>query len=196
MSRSTSRPSQGLAPKEQWSTLMHQAQQGDEQAYHKVLSAMVPVLQTFARYKVKDDTIVDDIVQDTLMTVHTLRHTYDPTRPILPWLSTITSARAVDVLRKYNRHWSKELADEFILSQLIDLTPLDEHDQEDHLERLTHLLANLTPSQRHIVQLVKIDELSLNETSEKTGLSVPAVKSLLHRALTKLKSKSREQNES
>lgn len=175
---------------------MHQAQQGDEQAYHKVLSAMVPVLQTFARYKVKDATIVDDIVQDTLMAVHTLLHTYDPARPILPWLSTITSARAIDILRKYNRHWSRELTDEFILSQLIDLTPPDEHDHEDHIERLEHLLANLTPSQRNIVQLVKIDELTLNEASEKTGLSVPAVKSLLHRALTKLKIKSREQNES
>lgn len=172
--------------------LMHQAQQGNEQAYHQVLSAMVPILKKFARYKVHDVSIIDDIVQDTLMTIHGLRHTYDPTRPILPWLLAITSARAIDVLRKYNRHWSKELTDESLLAQIIDQSILDHQDHDDHVYQLEKLFSNLTPSQRNIIQLIKLDELSLDEASKQTGLSVSAVKSLLHRALTKLRHQSRD----
>ena len=45
----------------------------------------------------------EDAVQDTLLTLHTLRHTFDPTRPFGPWLATIAARRAIDRLRRRGR---------------------------------------------------------------------------------------------
>lgn len=187
MSKFISQASEEFAPQAQWSELMHLAQMGDEKAYRKLLLAIVPIIQRFARCKVSDTSIIDDIVQDTLMNIHTLRHTYDPKRPILPWIATITSARAIDVLRKYNRHWKREIYDDMLLQQIIDQSDHYHLEHEDKIDQIDMLLKNLTPSQRQVIQLVKLDEMSLYEASKKTGLSISAVKSLLHRALIKLR---------
>lgn len=187
MSKFISQASEEFAPQAQWSDLMHLAQMGDEKAYRKLLLAIVPIIQRFARCKVSDTSIIDDIVQDTLMNIHTLRHTYDPKRPILPWIATITSARAIDVLRKYNRHWKREIYDDMLLQQIIDQSDHYHLEHEDKIDQIDMLLKNLTPSQRQVIQLVKLDEMSLYEASKKTGLSISAVKSLLHRALIKLR---------
>jgi RNA polymerase sigma-70 factor, ECF subfamily len=187
LSKFISQASEEFAPQAQWSELMHLAQMGDEKAYRKLLLAIVPIIQRFARCKVSDTSIIDDIVQDTLMNIHTLRHTYDPKRPILPWIATITSARAIDVLRKYNRHWKREIYDDMLLQQIIDQSDHYHLEHEDKIDQIDMLLKNLTPSQRQVIQLVKLDEMSLYEASKKTGLSISAVKSLLHRALIKLR---------
>lgn len=187
MSKFISQASEEFAPQAQWSELMQLAQMGDEKAYRKLLLAIVPIIQRFARCKVSDTSIIDDIVQDTLMNIHTLRHTYDPKRPILPWIATITSARAIDVLRKYNRHWKREIYDDMLLQQIIDQSDHYHLEHEDKIDQIDMLLKNLTPSQRQVIQLVKLDEMSLYEASKKTGLSISAVKSLLHRALIKLR---------
>lgn len=187
MSKFIFQASEEFAPQAQWSELMQLAQMGDEKAYRKLLLAIVPIIQRFARCKVSDTSIIDDIVQDTLMNIHTLRHTYDPKRPILPWIATITSARAIDVLRKYNRHWKREIYDDMLLQQIIDQSDHYHLEHEDKIDQIDMLLKNLTPSQRQVIQLVKLDEMSLYEASKKTGLSISAVKSLLHRALIKLR---------
>ncbi|MBF7683111.1 sigma-70 family RNA polymerase sigma factor [Acinetobacter sp. B5B] len=172
---------------------MRLAQRGDEKAYRKLLLAIAPIIERFARCKVSDTSIIDDIVQESLMNIHTLRHTYDPTRPILPWLATITSARAIDVLRKYNRHWKREIHDEVLLQQIIDQSDDHHTEHEDNIYQLDTLLQHLTAPQRQVIELVKLNELSLDEASKKTGLSISAVKSLLHRALITLRHYGRDQ---
>ena len=46
---------------------------------------------------------MEDAVQDVLMTVHSIRQTYDPNRPFGPWLVTIAHRRVVDRLRRTTR---------------------------------------------------------------------------------------------
>ena len=54
---------------------------------------------------------VEDVVQDVLMTVHAVRHTYDPKRPFGPWLVAIAHGRIIDQLRRQTRR--KVSRDEF-----------------------------------------------------------------------------------
>ena len=42
-------------------------------------------------------------VQDVLLTLHRVRHTYDPDRPLLPWVAAIVHRRAVDAIRRRSR---------------------------------------------------------------------------------------------
>ena len=40
------------------------------------------------------------MVQDVLLTIHRVRHTYDPSRPFTAWLGAIAHRRSVDALRR------------------------------------------------------------------------------------------------
>ena len=45
----------------------------------------------------------EDMVQEILIVVHDIRHTYEPGRPLKPWLATIATRRCIDHLRQRMR---------------------------------------------------------------------------------------------
>jgi RNA polymerase sigma-70 factor (ECF subfamily) len=61
---------------------MARAQDGDRDAYRELLQDMVPYLRALAARRFKEPNDIDDAVQDVLLTVHAVRHTYDPGRPV------------------------------------------------------------------------------------------------------------------
>jgi RNA polymerase sigma-70 factor (ECF subfamily) len=79
---------------------MRRAQDGDQAAYRMVLRAIVPAIRRIVARRIFDEALVEDAVQDTLMTIHRLRHTYDPARPLMPWVAAIATSRAIDALRR------------------------------------------------------------------------------------------------
>ena len=84
-----------IPPQEEWPEWMRRAQDGDQAAYRMVLRAIVPAIRRIVARRIFDEALVEDAVQDTLMTIHRLRHTYDPARPLMPWVAAIaTSALA------------------------------------------------------------------------------------------------------
>lgn len=93
-----------------WRNAMREAQDGDGRAYAALLRACVPIIRASARGRGVPSDQVDDAVQDVLLTIHRVRHTYDPARPFLPWLRAIARARAVDLLRRHGRQSARELS--------------------------------------------------------------------------------------
>jgi RNA polymerase sigma factor (sigma-70 family) len=53
--------------------------------------------------------LIDDVVQETLLTVHRARQTYDPNRSFTAWLRTIAQRRAIDGLRRVGRTRTREV---------------------------------------------------------------------------------------
>ena len=93
-----------------WSILMARAQGGDGEAYRRLLVAIAPYLRSLALRHHRDPGDVEDTVQDVLLTVHAIRHTYDPTRPFGPWLLAIARRRIIDQLRRQGRTRAREVA--------------------------------------------------------------------------------------
>src|SRR5258706_11551131 len=91
-----------------WGALMARAQTGDQVAYRQLLTEITPYVRSIAaRYhRVRED--IEDAVQDVLLSVHVIRHSYDPSRPFGPWLATIADRRALDRLRKRLRTAGRE----------------------------------------------------------------------------------------
>ncbi|HLX28119.1 MAG TPA: sigma factor [Casimicrobiaceae bacterium] len=89
---------------------MARAQSGDGEAYRRLLRAITPCLRALAVRGGSDLRDVEDVVQDVLLTVHAVRHTYDPARPFGPWLTAIARRRIVDRLRRARRVANRELA--------------------------------------------------------------------------------------
>ena len=75
-----------------WSILMAHGQAGDQEAYRRLLEEITPYVRSLAVKSHRDPTDIEDSVQDVLLTVHAVRHTYDPTRPFGPWLVAIAQS--------------------------------------------------------------------------------------------------------
>ncbi len=169
-----------------WSALMAAAQGGDARAYDALLRETVPFLRAIARRRIADRAEAEDAVQDALLTLHALRHTYDPARPFRPWLAAIAERRAVDRLRRRGRTAGRE-------SVALDDLPESLAAQDPVAERgiaarqLREAVAELPESQRTALRLAKLEDLPLAEASRRSGLSVGALKVATHRALSTLR---------
>src|SRR3569623_1031789 len=88
---------------------MASAQRGDRAAYEIVLRECVPVVRRIARARGADANVLDDGVQDVLITLRGARATFDPSRSFVAWLTAITQRRTIDVLRKQGRRGAREV---------------------------------------------------------------------------------------
>ncbi|WP_284211932.1 sigma-70 family RNA polymerase sigma factor [Methylobacterium brachythecii] len=171
------------------SAAMTAAQAGDAAAYRTLLRDCMPVIASAARGKGVRGEAVDDVVQETLITLHRARASYDPARPFLPWLRAIAQRRAIDALRRDNRR-PKEVDDAVAYEAHADDSireathGLEARESET---RLAQAVAALPAGQRQAVEELGYRERSLAETAALTGRSAGALKVNLHRALKALR---------
>ncbi|MEO8188074.1 MAG: sigma-70 family RNA polymerase sigma factor [Burkholderiaceae bacterium] len=169
-----------------WSLLMTRAQAGDSAAYRQLLVDIVPYLYSLARRQHRDPNDVEDAVQDVLLSVHAIRHTYDPSRPFGPWLVAIAKRRLVDRLRRQGRTKAREVA--LDLDHETFCAPEANLGEAEWNKRvLGDAIARLPPRQRDAVLLLKLQEMSLQQAAAASGLSVAALKVSMHRAMQSLR---------
>lgn len=164
---------------------MTQAQAGDQASYRRLLRAITPLLTAIVRRSMRHPQDVEDTVQDILLTMHVIRATYDPQRPFRPWLIGVARNRIADRVRSRARRHAREMA----------LAPEHETLGEDTAnagsgldDALLHAaIDSLPPGQRQALELMKLKEMSLQEASAQTGLSVTALKVATHRGLKQLR---------
>ena len=176
---------------EDLAVLMRAAQGGDAQAYARALKACVPLIGASARRAGVRPDRVDDVVQDTLITVHRALATYDPERPFAPWLRAIAARRSIDSLRLHGRHGAREVQDEvaYMAHAEAGLDAEGAVSRQDDAARLREAVATLPPLQRQAVELLAFSERSLEEASRETGRTKVALKVNLHRALRALRTR-------
>ncbi len=165
------------------------AQDGDGAAYGAVLRDCVPFIRTVAASVGVPQPALDDVVQEVLLAVHRARHTFDPTHPFTPWLRTIAQRRAIDALRAGGRRRDREQHAPFQYESHPDPAPsaATEVERADDGGRLREAVAGLPAGQRQAVELLGLQELSLDEAASRTGRTKVALKVNLHRALKALR---------
>jgi RNA polymerase sigma-70 factor (ECF subfamily) len=169
-----------------WSVLMARAQDGDRVAYRRLLEDITPYLRSLAvRHRALSGE-VEDTVQDILVTLHAVRHTYDPGRPLGPWLVAIARRRIVDRLRSRGRRAAAEtaLGPEH---ETIAATGPNLYGLLSGRRGLREAIGRLPPGQRQAVLLLKLHGLSLKEAASESGMSVAALKVASHRGLKALR---------
>jgi RNA polymerase sigma-70 factor (ECF subfamily) len=168
-----------------WAILMAHAQDGDRSAYQRLLREVTPYLRSLAVRRHRDPSDVEDAVQDILLTVHAIRHTFDPTRPFGPWLVTIANRRFIDRLRRQGRRRHRETpltAEHETFSE-----PQANLEEGPDRHELAQAIDELSPMQRKAVQLLKLKEMSLKEASTASGMSIASLKVNVHRAVKSLR---------
>jgi RNA polymerase sigma-70 factor (ECF subfamily) len=172
---------------QRWSQLMASAQDGDRVAYEKLLREIVPFIAAIAarEHRLKDR--IDDVVQDVLLTVHRVRHTYDPSRPFKPWLVAISQRRSIDLLRRRSHRAAREVSDDKAYETFADPQANRTMEVYASTDGLNEAIAGLPQQQREAVELLKLREMSLAEASHVSGKTVAALKVNVHRAIKSLR---------
>ena len=169
-----------------WPELMRGAQAGDRRAYRRLLLAITPYLRAVAARLLHNAADAEDAVQDILMTLHAVRHTYDPDRPFKPWLAGIARHRLLDRRRGRARIAAREIA--LTLEHETFADAAANHEEPDWDVPALHAAVQALPAgQRQAVELLKLREMSLKEASSVSGLSIAALKVATHRAVKTLR---------
>nr|WP_164853875.1 sigma-70 family RNA polymerase sigma factor [Paraburkholderia kirstenboschensis] len=169
-----------------WSSAMARAQAGDREAYRRLLQDIAPYLRALAARHIRIEEDIEDTVQDVLLTVHSVRNTYDPARPFGPWLVAIANRRIVDGLRRRGRVGSHETLME---TDLETFSAAEANLQEDAVDArlVREAIEQLPVGQRDAMRLLKLEEMSLQEAEAASGTSVAALKVATHRAMKRLR---------
>lgn len=196
-------PQAATADGKRWSALMARAQRGDQRAYHTLLLEITPYLRVLARRYLGAGDEVEDAVQEILLVVHRIRHTYEHGRPFKPWLRTIASRRVIDLLRARAHRLRHEVGATGDTLPLGETAPDADEAQPDRIAARAHAarevhraVTALSPRQREAVVLLRLQELTLDEAAGASRQKAGALKVACHRALKSLKSTFRVKPES
>jgi RNA polymerase sigma-70 factor (ECF subfamily) len=159
------------------------AQAGDEIAYRECLVRIATRLRGYLRRRMHDlPDEVEDLVQETLLTLHLQRGTYDPTLPVSAWVVAIARHKLVDLWRRRGRRERLHDPIDDVDEQLLAAAAEEAGAARD----LGKLLQELPVAQRQAIVLTKLEGLSVAEAAARTGASESAIKVQVHRGLKKL----------
>lgn len=160
-----------------WDEWMLASLKGEQNAYRMLLTDLRLWLTAYFSKRVHHN-MVDDLVQDTLMTLHSKRQTFDPRYPFGPWISALARHRCIDYLRASLKYVETQLEDNF---------PSPEIDRDQYAKHDVKTLLKLIPlAQAQIIEMVKLQEMTVEEVSKQTGHSRSLIKIMVHRGLKKM----------
>ena len=162
--------------------LMARYQAGDLAAANALIHRLSPQLHRFFVVQFARRGDADDMLQETWLRIHKVRHTYRPGEPVLPWFYAIARHIRVDYHRKARRTTAREQGLEGMPDVAAPM-PSSARGGPD----LEALLASLPESQREVIEMLKIAGMSLDEVARATSSSVGSVKQKAYRAYEKLR---------
>jgi len=169
---------QSLIDLESW---MVRYQRADPEAPRALIVALSPALLRFFRSQIAIREQADDLLQETWMRIHRVRHTYRPGEPVLPWVYAIARRVGIDGYRRTRRISSHESAMEVVPEKAAPV------EARNTLPAFDTLVAALPEAQREVVTMMKVGGLSLEEVARATSCTVGAVKQKAHRAYERLR---------
>lgn len=144
-----------------------------------LLRALVPVLTKFYRRRVAGTDEIEDLVQETLIAVHTRRATYDRDRAFTAWLFAIARYKMIDHFRRHRRTVPIEGLEDMLVAEGFEASSNARMDVED-------LLATLPPKQAQMIRATHLDGHTVADTAIASGYGESDVKVSVHRGLKAL----------
>ena len=153
---------------------------GNAADHAALLRLLVPLLRSFYRRRATggaDD--IEDLVQETLIAVHTRRASYDRDRAFTAWLFAIARYKMIDQFRRSRRLQPiEDFADV--------LTVEGFEDSSGARMDIDDLLDTLPDKQARMIRATRIEGLSIAEAAQASGIGKSDVKVSVHRGLKSL----------
>jgi RNA polymerase sigma-70 factor (ECF subfamily) len=162
-------------------SLFLQGLAGDEAAHRAFLAEAAGLLRAFFRNRLRGaPEDAEDLVQETLVALHTRRDSYDPHYPLTAWMYAIARYRLIDFIRRAKHRAHAPLDG-------LEVGDADsQFDASDARRDVGTLLQKLPDKQRRAIELVKLEEKSVREAAAETGLSESDIKISIHRGMKTL----------
>jgi RNA polymerase sigma-70 factor (ECF subfamily) len=158
---------------------------GDPAAQGALLRALVPLLGSFYRRRMRGaEADLEDLVQETLISVHTRRASYDRDRPFTAWLYAIARYRLVDHFRRRRHSVPIEDVDDILAVNGFEESVAARMDVDK-------LLNNVSPKQARAIRDTLIDGKSIAEAAAGANIGESDVKISVHRGLKAIASRIR-----
>src|SRR5207302_5644984 len=157
--------------------LVHEASGGDLDAFEQLVRSLQRRVYGFAYQHLRDMEEAHDLAQEIFVKLYRNLGRYDLERPFEPWFWKLAANTAINYRRKrvpLPVELSEETVDEA-------KTP------RPHDPVLVQALAQLDPAYRLPILLHYYADLSLEQVGHSLNLSIPAIKSRLHRARAQLR---------
>ena len=163
---------------DKWDDWMQATLAGDQKAYGLLLTDLRRWLTAYFAKRVHQH-VIEDLVQDTLMSLHDKRQTYNPRYPFGPWITAIAKHRWIDHMRlalKYAEIGFDE-----------DITVENQEQANSAKHDIELLLSRIPSNQANLIKMAKLLGMSIEEIAAKTGHSQASVKVMIHRGIKKMK---------
>lgn len=153
---------------------------GDAGAHAALLRALVPMLNSFYRRRMRGaEQDVEDLVQETLIAVHTRRASYDRERPFVVWLYAVARYRMIDHFRRRRVTVPVEDLEHILVAEGFEDASLARMD-------VARLLSELSPKQARAIRDTHLDGLSVAEAARAADIGESDVKVSVHRGMKAL----------
>jgi RNA polymerase sigma-70 factor (ECF subfamily) len=162
-----------------------QAQNGSDEAFTCLVEAYQSPVYNLCYRMLGEPEAAEDAAQETFLKVYQNLARYDRERPFATWLLSIAAHYCIDRLRRRRFVSFSMDADEETPMELPDRSAPDpelETERRQEQAHLHRLLQSLDPTDRAALVLRYWNDCSEIEIAQALTLTVPAVKSRLHRA--------------
>ena len=167
-------------------------QGGDDAAFAQLVKRYEKALYNFLLRFLGKRALAEDVFQETFLQVHVSADRFDLSRRFRPWLYTIASNKARDLLRSSARRPAMQLTgteDQDGDGQLWEMLVRDETTPDAMLEKkqqadlVRKAVADMPERLREILIMAYFDQLSYKEMAEALEVPLGTVKSRLHSAV-------------
>jgi len=169
---------------------------GDPAAFKQLEALLTPRLRRMLRRYAHDDSVLDDVVQMTLLKAHLARHRFvaapgDPDGSVRGWYYTIGRHAALDLARKTSRQRAREVDLDAVggVDRILeDAMPspdamLSEDEQaREVMSRVRSAISELPAGQREVVEMHKLKGMSMGEVAERLSIQEGTARVRAHRA--------------
>jgi len=170
------------ATEERLRSLMLAALEGDGVAYRTLLSELGRHLRPYftRRLSAAHASHAEDLVQETLLAVHSRRMTYDRDRPFTAWLHAIAHHKFVDHVRRHAIRPTVPLED--------DAPVFASDDSANAADRrdVDAVLATIPGRTADLIRQTRLEGASVSEAAARHGMTETAAKVSIHRGLKSL----------
>jgi RNA polymerase sigma-70 factor (ECF subfamily) len=173
---------------QRWAEAMRAERRGEAVAYERMLKEVATALRRSLAPRLVRVGLgaheAEDLVQEILIGLHSKRHTWDPARPLLPWLHAITRYKLIDFMR--HRRGDTRRRVDLPLEDWLEIveSPADEANRSTW--EVDRHLAVLPVNQRKIVRAIAVEGASVRDVAQGLATSEGAVRMTLHRAIGRL----------
>jgi RNA polymerase sigma-70 factor (ECF subfamily) len=168
---------------------------GDQTAFYDLVGRYKKKVYYLAYDITGDHHEAEDISQEVFMKVYRALKTFRRDAKMSSWLHQITVNASIDALRKKSVRYAKSSGEldnvstqeNLVASGASDLDPVRSTESLQFQNRISQALQKISPKERSVFVMCHYNGLKLKETAEILGVTVGTVKSLLFRAIRKLR---------